>query len=338
MQTNTENLPDGVTLRRLPEKPTEADYARLASVGNSCNPDYPTTAQELQERDGRWDPKYFYVRFLAERDGEAVASGASGQSPWGGDLHRFWLGIHVVPTERRQGIGAVLYDALADTIAPYAPTKIGSNYREDWTDAGHFAQNRGFVEEMREWESRLDLAMFDPAPFADRRGIPAQHGVTITSLKTLQQTVPDWATRLHELEKETLLDVPRTDPFVPLPFEDFERMILQSPGFLPEGQAIAIDSKTGEWVGSSALWKRQASDWLNTGLTGVKRSHRRMGIAFALKLHVIDYAKSVGCPVVTTENATTNRGMLSINEALGFVKQPVWIVCAKRSQSVQEKE
>ena len=29
-----------------------------------------------------------------------------------------------------------------------------------------FAERRGFVEEMRSWESRLEVATFDPAPFA----------------------------------------------------------------------------------------------------------------------------------------------------------------------------
>jgi mycothiol synthase len=75
----------------------------------------------------------------------------------------------------------------------------------------------------------------------------------------------------------------------------------------------------------SQLWHSQASPDLYNGLTGVLRSHRRRGIALALKLRGIAYAKALGRPTIKTWNESNNRAMLAINEALGFVKQPAWI-------------
>jgi GNAT superfamily N-acetyltransferase len=64
---------------------------------------------------------------------------------------------------------------------------------------------------------------------------------------------------------------------------------------------------------------------LRTGLTGVRRAYRRRGLALALKVRSLAFAKEQGYRRVITENESNNRGMLHINEELGFVKNPAWI-------------
>ena len=64
---------------------------------------------------------------------------------------------------------------------------------------------------------------------------------------------------------------------------------------------------------------------LYNGLTGVRREYRRRGIARALKVKNLLWAKRNGYEVVKTWNDATNEGMLELNMALGFVKQPAWI-------------
>ena len=116
----------------------------------------------------------------------------------------------------------------------------------------------------------------------------------------------------------------------PVPFETLQCVVLQSPHFLPSGYQIAVDQENGAYVGSTAL-NRKDGDILGTGLTGVLRSHRRRGIAMALKLYAIGYARSVNAREIHTGNAAISLAMLAINEALGFAKQPVWILMVKKT-------
>ncbi len=51
--------------------------------------------------------------------------------------------------------------------------------------------------------------------------------------------------------------------------------------------------------------------------------------ALALKLQAAHYAKAQGGRVIVTQNHTTNRPMLGLNETLGFVRQPAWITLKK---------
>lgn len=64
-------------------------------------------------------------------------------------------------------------------------------------------------------------------------------------------------------------------------------------------------------------------------MTGVIRDYRKRGIATALKVRALTYAKERGAPAVRTWNEVNNDGMLGINFRLGFVRQPAWIEMGK---------
>ncbi len=73
---------------------------------------------------------------------------------------------------------------------------------------------------------------------------------------------------------------------------------------------------------------------LHTGMTGVLRSHRRQGLATALKVHAIQFAKAYGAKAINTSNEEHNP-MFQLNLALGFAPAPAWLDFEKQMVATQ---
>lgn len=57
----------------------------------------------------------------------------------------------------------------------------------------------------------------------------------------------------------------------------------------------------------------------------MKREYRGRGIATALKVRTVEYARGRGYRQIRTENEIHNAPMIAINDRFGFQRQPVWI-------------
>ena len=78
-------------------------------------------------------------------------------------------------------------------------------------------------------------------------------------------------------------------------------------------------------------WSSQAGPGLfEIGVTDVLRSHRRRGIAIALKLRGIEFAQEEGIRGLQTWNASDNERILELNRRLGFVRRPTHIAYVKQ--------
>lgn len=306
---------------------TESDYPGYLAASNAIYPDYPETEAERRFHDESREAKIRWKRFLAEENGEIVGYSNWQNDSWSFHPQRFHLTVGVVPTRQGQGVGKALYAAALESLAPLEPLVVRGEAKETDERALRFLAERGFSENMREWESRLDVQSFDAEIFAEYVTRVEGQGLTIQSIAELSKTDPNWLTKLHELDSAVCADIPSPDPVTPQDFEPWRKKLVENPGFWPEGYLIALDGD--KYVGESALWVSQAEEGLYVGATGVLREYRRKGIAHALKVRACQAAKERGVPTLKTWNATTNVGMLAINEALGFVRQPAWIVMEK---------
>jgi GNAT superfamily N-acetyltransferase len=305
---------------------TAVDYEVWCAVHNAVYPEYPETPDEVRFHDERREAHVRWGRFLAEEGGQVVGTASYGQRSGAYHPRRFLVEVQVPPAFEGRGIGAGLYDHLLAHLGQYDPIALRSEVREDCARGLRFAAARGFVEDMREQESRLDLAGFDPARFsADVRRAEDQ-GIAIKSVRELSETDPDYRTKMYDMSWAISQDIPHTDQLTRQPFAVWAQRF-DNPNFLPDGNLIALDGD--HYVGISTLWAAGGTADLYTGTTGVLREYRKHGLATALKVRALAWAKESGAPYVRTWNEVNNDGMLNINFRLGFVRLPQWveIVC-----------
>jgi mycothiol synthase len=307
---------------------TPNDLPAIVEIANAISPDNPTNLQELQAGDRRRNPDHVFQRFVGVLDGRVIGFSRIGQDEWVFDAHKFWVNVQVHPDQHGQGFGRALYEHLMQAVQAFDPTKLRTSTREDRVRAVRFALDRGWVEELRDWESRLELASFDASRFQDALKRVLDAGYEIVTFKSLEPD-PDRNRKYYELDRDASRDVPLPpgESFTYPPLERYWKNAFDNPNFNPEAWFVAV--KNGDYAGLTQLYGSAIPELMHTGFTGVSRAHRGRGLALALKVTALEYAKSKGVQTVETSNAQSNRPMLNINEALGFVKAPAWIEYVK---------
>ncbi|HEU4743559.1 MAG TPA: GNAT family N-acetyltransferase [Meiothermus sp.] len=305
---------------------TPEDHARAVEIVNANWPQDPQTLEDRLEADRRRKPDLVFERYALELNGEMVAYGQFGHIEWRMHPDKYGFDLLVHPEFQGRGLGRALYQRLLQRVMQRDPLDLRTWVRED-KPAWPVVQRYGFSEVTRDWESRLNLETFDPAPFREAAARAEQEGYRLLSWAEWGDT-PLHRRQLWEADHEIAEDVPHTDALTLPDLERYQQMIFGSKDFLPHTLLLAI-APNGELAGISQLWQANPPTRLHNGLTGVRRPHRRKGLALAMKLKNIEQAKARGIKEISTFNNSSNRPMLAINEALGFVKLPSWIEVVK---------
>lgn len=304
------------------------DYPTHVDIWKAVFADYPISDQFARHEDSRYDgDRYVLRRFLAEADGVVAGVAEFHHATYMYHPRKFFLDVRVRPEFRRQGVGTALYDRLRREMAPFHPLTLWANTRETFAEGVAFAEHRGFHESRRAWESRLDVARFDPRPFQEKADAAAR-GFRIVTVADERAGDPQWLEKLYDMHTEIAADVPQPEPYTPMTVEELRRRWIENPEYLPAGHFLAKDG--ARYVAESNLFLTESpADVLYQGITGTRREYRGRGLALALKLRTIGYARNQGKREIRTWNDTLNEPMLAINARLGFVRQPAWITFEK---------
>ncbi len=304
-----------------PFQRTDEEYEAIVRIGAALWPDEAQSVSEFRYGEEHRDPKWTRARYIGRLGGRIVAVGTYGDVEWCHKPGKYFVEVSVDPAFQRRGIGSRMYEFLLEEMDGLAPRQLVTWTREDRPEYVRFITKRGYELAMRYAVSRLRVDAFDVdrwRPAVDR---VREQGIAIRSLAELEELDPDWKRSYYDVQWELFQDVPFRDPPTRRSFEEFCTRF-ESPGFSMDAHWFALDGS--EYVGSTGLWFSESDPGkLYTGLTGVVRSHRRRGIATALKVTAAEYALDRGVAVIETDNEENNP-MYELNLALGFEPAPAW--------------
>jgi GNAT superfamily N-acetyltransferase len=296
---------------------TEGDLPALAALTSAQNTE-PITAESMRRQDELRPATDPYIRLGAYDEAGQLLGFVFGWHAEDMAPGEFFCRVRVDAAHQGRGIGRALWAKTMEWLREQGATSIVSGLLEDDERAKRVVQAAGFQITYRLFESTLSLPDWDPAPWQDAVAKAEASGLRLVSQAELG-TSPEALRPLWEASSRFSLDIPSNEHRHPLPFETWYRLFTEDPHNLVEGVFLALD---GERIVGVTMTVKTDSGALVNDFTGVDRAYRGRGIALALKVKAINWAKSTGAAYMRTNNHSVNAPMLAVNEKLGYQPQP----------------
>jgi mycothiol synthase len=301
---------------------SDEDYRYIVDLRNELFPNQPASVEEYRHSDNVSEKKYLRERYVGEQEGAPVCSILLMEPFWSLEPGKYLWGYNLNPQLHGQGLEEQIYQFVMGKLSRFDLKKLITSAREDEVEKQNLYANHGFRKTMRYPNSFLEIASFDPSPYKGLREKLESEGIEVATAAELSERDPGFFRKWYDFDWEISKDIPYPDEFTREPFEQFLKWF-DGPSYYPEAVFFALEG--GELVGTSQLWKNGATEkLLNTGLTGVVRSHRRRRIATMLKVEAIEFARKQGAEAIQTDNEENNP-MFQLNLQLGYKPAPAWL-------------
>ncbi|MFZ5817648.1 MAG: GNAT family N-acetyltransferase [Bacillota bacterium] len=295
----------------------EADHPRIVAIINAQVPD-PTTLEEFR-RGIELRPKTDPVLRLVAVTGEGVIAGYGIAS--GGELNEpgsFTISVRVEAAYQRQGLGTRLLQALEPWCAEQGAQHLDGGVQERHPQAIAWAEGKGYRKRHHLFQSRLTLDGFDATPFLGPLERARAEGFRIISLAELPAADETYQ-ELYAFYLETGRDVPGQEQMPEIPYDLFEKAMIQHPRFEPAAIFVALDGD--RWAAIAHMFRRQDGSYYHQ-YTGVRREYRGRGLSTAVKAAALQWAMATGVPALVTHNHSANQRMLAVNRKMGYQPEP----------------
>ena len=328
----------------LVREAVRADFPAIVEVWKAQGiawPERAASAAALEEADSWRAPGRLCLRFLAEVEGRAAGFLSCIETDTYNGRRAFSVNVAVLPALRRQGLGTALFRRLeaelpahavpAASAAAAAPRVADAPVRGILCADGYticpggmrFLEAFGFRETWRETPVLLDVAGCDTSALPGLLASLEARGLRIRSLEELAGD-PGRDRKLYELYDTAKRQLPTEDGYVweRQDFEAWRREQIEDPSTLLDAYLVALHGE--EYVGLKEVGMLRDSGAIQCGLMAVLPPFQRLGLARAMQLLTVEYAKRTGCPSLRSCTATSNRPMLGLYERLGYRRLYEW--------------
>jgi len=188
--------------------------------------------------------------------------------------------------------------------------KVGLLRDHGMDDEGEDGQDLAYTNRPRTEWVQLELPTDIALPTSP--ALPA--GVSLASIAELGDT-EQLRRRVYELNKECAADIPGRGEF--FSYDEYIQRRFAADGYQPDGIILALDGAA--LVGLCVISHVPGREWAFIEMTGDRRSHRRRGLATALKISAIRQARGWGVSTVRTIHHRGNNPIITANRMLGFL-------------------
>lgn len=310
------------------------DWEVVTSIAYSLDAAFRADDEIWMRNRRRFDEsRYVRRHYVGEHaeTGQVLGYGSIEQTIF---LPNYRLFLVAPPGWLENGVGDLLLDRLMKDLRKVKAVAVFHRNYAQLTDTSDFLKARGFEETSRVWDLRLAVADADldiARSIAERL---RARGIIITTLARERETNPESLSRIHELLNLVMADEPGRADFAPVPVDTVARWLSRR-GFLADACFIAKDS--GRYIGITDLHLiDDLACGVTSGFTGVAREYRRQGLATALKMRAVEYAREHGFQLIRAFNHHANLPMLAVNERLGFSRRFSYVTLEKWLKKVKK--
>ena len=306
----------------------DADYAFMQRLMAALHPDNSVTVDDLRADDAILNPDFPHHRLIISQDGDDVGLLYFGQHEGMFHPQKYFFDCDVLPLAQTHSLFAAAFAYMCNAVSDQDLIAIQAEAPSTYTTLVDFLTGAGFVITQRNPTSVLALTTVDLAAYQTVEQRINTSGVRLLDLSAVQTLHDDWLQRLVVLENEVHDDVPSPDALTLHTPDSYQSKILAANRFDPHYTLVAV-ATDGDYVGVGRAYP--ATDdptQFHVRFVGVKRSHRRMGIATAIKVELHRRMLAVGGTHVFTDNEANNP-MYQLNLALGYQSRAAWLALEK---------